>query len=49
MRDMIGEVEGHLHDKENNSGMQMQQIATILSSLQAELRESLDRNTEMLF
>ena len=49
LRDMIGEVEGHLHDKENNSGMQMQQIATILSSLQAELRESLDRNTDMLF
>ena len=49
LRDMISEVECQLHDKENNSGMQMQQIASILASLQVELRESLDKNADLIF
>ena len=49
LRDMISEVEYQLNNKENNSGIQMQQIANILGSLQIELRESLDRNTDLTF
>ena len=29
--DMIGEVEGHLHDKENNSGMQCSKLQPYLA------------------
>ena len=49
LRDMISEVECQLHNKENDDGIQMQQIARILGSLQVELRESLDRNTNLIF